>query len=94
MSSHHDKLQWDEDQVQFLFDMMLEHAKILGMRTSGGLKETTMKVVEQKMMEAYGPIFTLKKIRNKLKRAKPDLQVMKEMLNASGFGWDPDKKII
>ncbi|KAF3772667.1 hypothetical protein EJ110_NYTH56878 [Nymphaea thermarum] len=93
-SSHHDKLQWEEDQVQFLFDMMLEQAKIPGMRTSGGLKETAMKVVEQKMMEAYGRMFTLEKIRNKLKKAKHDLQVMKEILNASGFGWDPDKKII
>ncbi|XP_031494282.1 uncharacterized protein At2g29880-like [Nymphaea colorata] len=53
-----------------------------------------MKVVEQKMIEAYGPMFTLEKIRKKLKRAKPDLQLMKEMLTASGFGWDPDKKMI
>lgn len=43
------------------------------------------------MITSFGSVFTVEKIINKLKRAKPDLKTITKMLN-SGVGRDPDKK--
>ncbi|KAF3788270.1 hypothetical protein EJ110_NYTH21252 [Nymphaea thermarum] len=58
---------------------------------SGGNAYTA---IEKLMIERFSVEFTKDKIKNKLKYTKPNQTVMKEMLNTSGFGYDPINKCI
>lgn len=87
-------LTWSSHQVDYLIECMLEQARIPGMKAGGGLKLNAMMAVAVKMMERFGPEYNLDKIKNKLKRARPNLRVCKELLNTAGFSWNSEKKCI
>ncbi|KAF3793531.1 hypothetical protein EJ110_NYTH09430 [Nymphaea thermarum] len=69
-------------------------SRIPDMKSGGGLKPKAYTAIEKLMIERFGVEFTKDKIKNKLKYTKPNLTVMKEMLNTSGFGYDPINKCI
>ncbi|KAF3784578.1 hypothetical protein EJ110_NYTH24130 [Nymphaea thermarum] len=71
-----------------------EQSRIPDMKSGGGLKPKAYTTIEKLMMERFSVEFTKDKIKNKLKYTKPNLTVMKEMLNTSGFGYDPINKCI
>ncbi|KAF3775760.1 hypothetical protein EJ110_NYTH49694 [Nymphaea thermarum] len=72
----------------------LYRSRIPGMKSGGGLKPKAYTTIEKLMIERFSVEFTKDKIKNKLKYIKPNLTVMKEMLNTSGFGYDPITKCI
>ncbi|XP_031485758.1 uncharacterized protein At2g29880-like [Nymphaea colorata] len=64
------------------------------MKSGGNLKPKAYKAIEQKMIEKFGPGFTVEKIKNKLKITKADYNICKQILTTSGFGWNPTHKCV
>ncbi|XP_031504446.1 uncharacterized protein At2g29880-like [Nymphaea colorata] len=89
-----ENLTWTEPQMDYLVQLLVEQSRIPGMKSAGGLKPKAYTTIEKGMMDRFGPEFTKDKTKNKLKYSKPNLTVMKEMLNTSGFGYDPINKCI
>ncbi|KAF3771589.1 hypothetical protein EJ110_NYTH60084 [Nymphaea thermarum] len=89
-----ENLTWTENQMDYLVQLLVEQSHIPGMKSGGGLKPKAYTTIEKLMIERFGVEFTKDKIKNKLKYTKPNLTVMKEMLNTSGFGYDPINKCI
>ncbi|XP_031475547.1 uncharacterized protein At2g29880-like [Nymphaea colorata] len=89
-----ENLTWTEPQMDHLVQLLVEQSRIPGMKSGVGLKPKPYTAVEKGMMDRFGPEFTKDKIKNKLKYSKPNLTVMKELLNTSGFGYDPINKCI
>ncbi|KAF3785682.1 hypothetical protein EJ110_NYTH27349 [Nymphaea thermarum] len=89
-----ENLTWTEPQMDYLVQLLVEQSRIPGMKSGGGLKPKAYTAIEKGMMDRFGPEFTKDKIKNKLKYSKPNLTVMKEMLNTSGFAYDPINKCI
>ncbi|CAN6471032.1 unnamed protein product [Victoria cruziana] len=85
---------WADNEIDYLVHCLIEQARMPGMRVKGGLKGRAMTAIEKKMIEKFGPEFTKEKIKNKLKYVKPNLTICKEILETSGFNWDPVKKCI
>ncbi|KAF3774645.1 hypothetical protein EJ110_NYTH52663 [Nymphaea thermarum] len=80
--------------MDYLVQLLVEQSRIPGMKSGGGLKPKAYTAIEKLMIERFGVEFIKDKIKNKLKYIKPNLTVMKEMLNTSGFGYDPINKCI
>ncbi|CAN6477162.1 unnamed protein product [Victoria cruziana] len=93
-SSKGDVLYWTDEQMDYLVQLLVEQSRIPGMKANGGLKSKAYRVMERKMIEKFGPQFTRDKIKNKLKYAKPTMNACREILKASGFGWDPTNKCV
>ncbi|KAF3787763.1 hypothetical protein EJ110_NYTH22436 [Nymphaea thermarum] len=89
-----ENLTWIEAQMDYLVQLLLEQSRIPGMKLGGGLKAKAYTAIERSMIDRFGRDFTKDKIKNKLKYAKPNLSVMKEIMNTSGFGYDPTNKCI
>ncbi|KAF3782008.1 hypothetical protein EJ110_NYTH35401 [Nymphaea thermarum] len=89
-----ENLTWTEPQMDYLVQLLVEQSRMPDMKSGGGLKPKAYTTIEKNMMKRFGPEFTKDKIKNKLKYSKPNLSVMKEMLNTSGFGYDPINKCI
>ncbi|KAF3788920.1 hypothetical protein EJ110_NYTH05917 [Nymphaea thermarum] len=89
-----ENLTWTENQMDYLVQLLVEQSRIPGMKSGGGLKPKAYTAIEKLMIKRFGVEFTKDKIKNKLKYTKPNLTVMKEMLNTSGFGYDPINKCI
>ncbi|XP_031502614.1 uncharacterized protein LOC116265811 [Nymphaea colorata] len=85
---------WTEAQMDYLVQLLVEQSRILGMKSGGGLKSKAYTTIEKSMMERFGLDFSKDKIKNKLKYSKPNLTIMKEIMNTSGFGYDPINKCI
>ncbi|XP_031502615.1 uncharacterized protein LOC116265812 [Nymphaea colorata] len=85
---------WTEAQMDYLVQLLVEQSRIMGMKSGGGLKSKAYTTIEKSMMERFGPDFSKDKIKNKLKYSKPNLTIMKEIMNTSGFGYDPINKCI
>ncbi|CAN6457435.1 unnamed protein product [Victoria cruziana] len=93
-SERDSSLTWSSHQVDYLIECMLDQARMPGTKAGGGLKLNAMMAVAAKMMDRFGPDYNLDKIKNKLKRARPNLRVCKELLNTAGFSWNSEKKCI
>ncbi|XP_049933897.1 uncharacterized protein LOC126410073 [Nymphaea colorata] len=89
-----ENLTWTSEQMDYLVQLLVEQSRIPGMKSGGGLKSKAYTAIEKCMIDKFGPEFSKKKIKNKLKYSKPNLTVMKEILNTSGFGYDPINKCI
>ncbi|KAF3776853.1 hypothetical protein EJ110_NYTH47083 [Nymphaea thermarum] len=89
-----ENLTWTDLQMDYLVQLLVEQSRIPDMKSSGGLKPKAYTTIEKLMIERFSFEFTKDKIKNKLKYTKPNLTVMKEMLNTSGFGYDPINKCI
>ncbi|KAF3785656.1 hypothetical protein EJ110_NYTH27156 [Nymphaea thermarum] len=82
------------EQMDYLVQLLVEQSRIPGMKSGGGLKSKAYTAIEKGMVDKFGYEFTKEKIKNKLKYSKPNLTVMKEILNTNGFGYDPINKCI
>ncbi|KAF3773672.1 hypothetical protein EJ110_NYTH54857 [Nymphaea thermarum] len=89
-----ENLTWTSEQMDYLVQLLVEQSRIPGMKSGGGLKSKAYKIIEKGMIDKFGPEFSKEKIKNKLKYSKLNLTVMKEILNTSGFGYDPINKCI
>ncbi|KAF3780235.1 hypothetical protein EJ110_NYTH39732 [Nymphaea thermarum] len=89
-----ENLTWTSEQMDYLIQLLVEQSRIPGMKSGGGLKSKAYTAIEKGMVDKFGSEFTKEKIKNKLKYSKPNLTVMKEILNTSGFGYDPINKCI
>ncbi|KAF3774634.1 hypothetical protein EJ110_NYTH52669 [Nymphaea thermarum] len=89
-----ENLTWTSEQMDYLVQLLVEQSRIPGMKSGGGLKSKAYTTIEKGMVDKFGSEFTKEKIKNKLKYSKPNLTVMKEILNTSGFGYDPINKCI
>ncbi|KAF3781704.1 hypothetical protein EJ110_NYTH25905 [Nymphaea thermarum] len=89
-----ENLTWTEAQMDYLVQLLLEQSSIPGMKSGGGLKAKAYTAIERSMIDRFRRDFTKDKIKNKLKYAKPNLTVLKEMMNTSGFGYDATNKCI
>ncbi|XP_031497176.1 uncharacterized protein At2g29880-like [Nymphaea colorata] len=89
-----ENLTWTSEQMDYLVQLLVEQSRIPGMKSGGGLKSKAYTTIEKGMIDKFGPEFSKEKIKNKLKYSKPNLTVMKEILNTSGFGYDPINKCI
>ncbi|KAF3776882.1 hypothetical protein EJ110_NYTH47294 [Nymphaea thermarum] len=89
-----ENLTWTLEQMDYLVQLLVEQSRIPGMKSGGGLKSKAYTAIEKGMVDKFGSEFTKEKIKNKLKYSKPNLTVMKEILNTSGFGYDPINKCI
>ncbi|XP_031501660.1 uncharacterized protein LOC116265241 [Nymphaea colorata] len=87
-------LTWTEPQMDYLVELLVEHSRMPGIKSGGGLKSKAYTAIEKSMMDRFSSEFSKDKIKNKLKYYKPNLTVMKKILNTSGFGYDPIKKYI
>lgn len=93
-SDRNGTLKWSDYQVEYLITCMLEQARTPGMKLGGKLRGKAMREVERKMIERFGPEYNLEKIKNKLKRARPNMHICKEILNTNGFSWNKERKQI
>ncbi|CAN6443440.1 unnamed protein product [Victoria cruziana] len=94
MSRGDDLFFWGSEQMDYLVQLLLEQARIPGMRSRTGLKKQAYLEIEKKMIEKYGSAFTKKKLKDNFKSAAQSLTICKEILNTSGFSWDPNNKRI
>ncbi|KAF3786836.1 hypothetical protein EJ110_NYTH24520 [Nymphaea thermarum] len=78
--------------MDYLVQLLVEQSRIPGMKSGGRLKSKAYTAMEKGMIDKFGLEFSKEKIKNKLKYSKPNLTVMKEILNTSGFGYDPINK--
>ncbi|KAF3776980.1 hypothetical protein EJ110_NYTH39800 [Nymphaea thermarum] len=93
-NSRTDSLIWTDAQLEFLINLLVEQSRLPGMKSGANLKSKAYKAIEQKMMEQFGPGFTVEKIKNKLKITKAYYNMCKQILATSGFGWDPTNKCV
>ncbi|KAF3789975.1 hypothetical protein EJ110_NYTH17399 [Nymphaea thermarum] len=89
-----DSLIWTDAQLEFLINLLVQQSRLPGMKSGANLKPKAYKAIEQKMIEQFGPGFTVEKIKNKLKITKADYNMCKQILATSGFGWDPTNKCV
>ncbi|KAF3779836.1 hypothetical protein EJ110_NYTH31659 [Nymphaea thermarum] len=89
-----ENLTWTSEQMNYLVQLLVEQSRIPEMKSGGGLKSKAYTAIEKGMVDKFGSEFTKVKIKNRLKYLKPNLTVMKEILNTSGFGYDPINKCI
>ncbi|KAF3791121.1 hypothetical protein EJ110_NYTH14807 [Nymphaea thermarum] len=74
--------------------LLFAQSRLPGMKSDANLKPKAYKAIEQKMIEQFGPGFTVEKIKNKLKITKADYNMCKQILATSGFGWDSTNKCV
>ncbi|KAF3771459.1 hypothetical protein EJ110_NYTH60341, partial [Nymphaea thermarum] len=93
-NSRNDSLVWTDAQLEYLINLLVQQSRLPGMKSGANLKPKAYKAIEQKMIEQFGPGFTVEKIKNKLKITKADYNICKQILATSGFGWDPTNKCV
>ncbi|KAF3779783.1 hypothetical protein EJ110_NYTH35728 [Nymphaea thermarum] len=93
-NSRNDSLVWTDAQLEYLINLLVQQSRLPGMKSGGNLKPKAYKAIEQRMIEQFGPGFTIEKIKNKLKITKANYNICKQILATSGFGWDPTNKCV
>ncbi|XP_058070136.1 uncharacterized protein LOC131219148 [Magnolia sinica] len=76
-----------------LVDALVEQVN-LGLKSDNGFKPKTYKATIREINETCGILLENRHISNRLRTLKRLYISIKDLLSASGFGWDSDKKMI
>ncbi|CAM0904853.1 unnamed protein product [Alopecurus aequalis] len=85
---------WSEGQTGFLVFMMKEYADAGKFRGQNGwTKEGWTAMTHRLNAKPPGADFTMKQVKDREQRLKQDHNVVRSILEKSGFGWDPEKGV-
>lgn len=91
-----DRRQWSNDEDEALLDILIEAVNQGQKYENGQFKGNTLKAAEAKLEKKFPGcgIKVKPHIESAMKRLKGVYNVVYDMLNQSGFGWDDEKKMI
>ncbi|KAG8383089.1 hypothetical protein BUALT_Bualt05G0148300 [Buddleja alternifolia] len=88
-----DKLLWSSKEEDYLVELMVREVR------KGNLSSTTFHKriwtsISQKMHERFKKMFPMTKLKQKFNRFRAKWKLFKELIDSTGFGWDPDRKTV
>jgi hypothetical protein len=85
---------WTEGQTTFLVYMMKEYADAGKFRGQNGWTKEGWTAMTYRLNSKHpGADFTQKNVKDREQRLKQDHNIVKSILEKSGFGWDPEKGV-
>jgi hypothetical protein len=85
---------WTEGQTTFLVYMMKEYADAGKFRGQNGWTKEGWTAMTYRLNSKHpGADFTQKQVKDREQRLKQDHNIVKSILEKSGFGWDPEKGV-
>ncbi|XP_058103623.1 L10-interacting MYB domain-containing protein-like [Magnolia sinica] len=92
-SSRASKIKWTSAMDQILFDTFLEQVA-LGRKADNGFKREGYQIAADKVIKHTEVIVTWQNVSNRLRYYKQEYIVVKDMLAASGFGWESERIVV
>ncbi|XP_047078869.1 uncharacterized protein LOC124689369 [Lolium rigidum] len=88
------RARWTDDQTKMLVSMMKEYADASQYHgPNGWTKEGWNFMAAHVNKEFTSSNLTVKQVKCRAQRLKTDYAIVKSILDRSGFGWDPEKKV-
>ncbi|KAM0844587.1 hypothetical protein ACQ4PT_056948 [Festuca glaucescens] len=85
---------WTDDQTEILVSMMKEYADVSQYHgPNGWTKEGWNFMAAHLNKQFISSNLTVNKVKYRVQRLKRDYDILKSILDRSGFGWDPEKKV-
>ncbi|XP_058106559.1 uncharacterized protein At2g29880-like [Magnolia sinica] len=86
-------MRWTDQMDDCLIDTLMD-VVANGRKSANGFKKETYKTVVESVRRALGISVVEKHVGNRLRTLKRLYFEVRDTLNASGFGWDDDKKLV
>ncbi|XP_058088658.1 uncharacterized protein At2g29880-like [Magnolia sinica] len=87
------KIKWTGTMYQVLFDTLIEQIA-LGRNGDNGFKREAYQAVADAVHRRTQILLTWQNVQNKLRYHKREYGDIKDMLAASGFGWDSERMVV
>lgn len=85
---------WTDGQTEMLVVMMKEYVDASQYRGQNGWTKEIWNFMAARLNEQFtGADFTVKQVKYRAQRLKREYAIVKSILDRSGFGWDPEKKM-
>jgi hypothetical protein len=90
-----ERASWDNDKREFLLELLLEQTA-LGKRCDGGngWKKEAWQVVMNSLNEKFEVKLNTKQMKECFNNLKKEYQLVKELRNLSGFGWNSEAQMV
>ncbi|XP_058077710.1 uncharacterized protein LOC131226058 isoform X2 [Magnolia sinica] len=92
-SSRAPKIKWTSAMDQILFDTFLEQVA-LGRKADNGFKREAYQIAADEVTKHTGVFVTWQNVFNRVRYYKREYTAVKDMLAASGFGWDTERMVV
>ncbi|XP_058075339.1 uncharacterized protein At2g29880-like isoform X3 [Magnolia sinica] len=87
------KIKWSAEIDQVLFNVLLEQVA-LGRKVDNGFKNEAYQVIAEEVMKHTDLPVNWQNVQNRLRYYKREYIAIRDMLAASGFGWDNERMVI
>jgi hypothetical protein len=86
---------WDYERRVYMLDSLLAQTA-LGKKTDGanGWKKEAWESIRRGFNDKFGLNFSVKQLKESFNNLKKDYQMVKELRNLSGFGWDDSSQLV
>lgn len=89
-----DRATWTNGRTGFLVSMMKEYSDVGKYRAQNGWTKEGWQAMKNRLNERPpGANFTVQQLKDREQRLKKELNVVKSIVEKSGFGWDPQNKV-
>lgn len=87
------KMKWTREMDQIMLDALLEQVA-LGRKCDNGFKKDGYQAAADAVRNGTNTVVTWDNVRNRLRYHRREYSDVKDMLAASGFGWDHDRMVV